>query len=312
MALNLSRRGLATLAAAASLARPARAELAKIRIGYTPLVEFLGAYAGRERGFFAAHGLDVSFTALALNPTIPPALESGSVEIGAINPAVFLLALDGGLDLQLVAGATVTPKGHGIMALVLRPGVAYDGPASLAGKRIMLPGLRTSVEVLFRGWLRARGASGERITFVEMASNRMPDALRGTNFDGAVIVEPYLTRVVQEGIAGRVVRFADELGTDIIGTFYIAERAWVAANPGPLAAFRAGLAEGSAFAMASEEQGRAIMAPYLNLPPAVVAGMPYPHLNVSVSEAGLGFWINAMMAEGMLTRAIDPRAVIAA
>ncbi len=313
MTAQLGRRafaGLASLAAWAAGSDSAGAATL-LRIGYTPLAEYLGAYVARDRGFFAEHGVDVRFTAIPLNPTIPPALLSGSIEIGALNAAVFLLALDGGMDLVAIAGATITPRGHASFALGLRPGVAYDGPRSLVGRKILLPGLKSSVDVLFRRWLRGNGVDPDSLGYIELPSPRTPDALRSASADGAVIVEPYLTRVQQDGIVGTVVRFADELPKDILGTLFIAERGWVDRNQAALAGFRAGLAQGMQFALARPDEARADLAPYISLPPPVLATLPYPALEMAIAPDGLAFWIEAMAREGMLTRAIDPAAVIA-
>ena len=309
--MNVSRRRLGGLAAAAAL-RPGRAAAAlpQVRIGYTPLAEFLGAYVAKQEGMFERHGVDVSFVQIPLNPTIPSALIARSIEIGALNTAVFLLALDGGLDLVVVAGATVTPKGHGSFALVLRPDVPYRTPSDLAGMRILIPGLKSSVDVLFRRWLRGNGVDPDRVHYLELPTAQTPDALRGTSVDGAVIVEPYLTRVLQERIVRIGARFADELPTDILGTLYIAERRWVEENRQAVADFRAGLAEGTAYAIARPEQARADLPPYVKLPPAVLASIPYPSLEPTVTAAELQFWIDAMTAEGMLATRIDPGSLI--
>ncbi len=53
----------------------------KIVIGTTPLADVMPAYIAREKGFFAARGLDVSFTFILINPTIPAALMANSIQI---------------------------------------------------------------------------------------------------------------------------------------------------------------------------------------------------------------------------------------
>ena len=124
----------ATLALAAALALtaplPSRAaDVTKIVIGTTPLADVMPAYIAKEKGFFANRGLDVSFTFIPLNPTIPAALMANSIQIGAPNAAVFVQAFDAGLDLQLVAGSTTTPSMGAPMAYVTRADIAYSSTA---------------------------------------------------------------------------------------------------------------------------------------------------------------------------------------
>src|SRR6188472_4345111 len=99
--------GFAAFTLAGAMSQPARAaDPLKIVIGTTPLADVMPAYIAREKGFFAARGLDVSFTFIPLNPTIPAALMANSIQIGAPNMAVFVQAFDAGLELQLIAGST--------------------------------------------------------------------------------------------------------------------------------------------------------------------------------------------------------------
>ena len=49
------------LAALLAFTPTARAEGTRIRIGLTPLAEFLAAYVAADQGMFARRGLDVSF-----------------------------------------------------------------------------------------------------------------------------------------------------------------------------------------------------------------------------------------------------------
>jgi NitT/TauT family transport system substrate-binding protein len=304
------RRLLATLLVLA-LASPAAAQPTKIRIGATPLAEFLSAYVAADQGMFARHGLDVDFTMIPLNPTIPPALMADAIQIGGVNAAVFLLALDGGLDEVAISGATRTPRGHASFAYVTRPDVPFDGAASLVGKRVAVPGLKSSVDVLFRRWLRSHDVDFAKITYIEMASASTADGLRGKSVDGAIIVEPYLTRVLTGNIAVPGARFADELPSDILGTLYIGQRDWVARHPDAIAAFRAGLAEGRDYADAHPDDARASLKRHLNLSDAVLDVLPKPVIDLSITPERLGFWIDTMQDENLLATRIDAQAAVA-
>ena len=125
---------------AALFLSPATAEPVKIVIGTSPIADVMSAFVAKEKGFFAKHGLDVSITLIPLNPTIPAALHAKSIQIGAPNAAVFIQAVDSGLDLQIVSGSTTTPNMGAGIAYLTREDVPLMARAVLRARRSSFPG----------------------------------------------------------------------------------------------------------------------------------------------------------------------------
>jgi ABC-type nitrate/sulfonate/bicarbonate transport system substrate-binding protein len=73
----------------------------KITIGGTPNTGPATAMVADVEGIFQKHGLDAAYTLITINPSIPPALVSGSLQIGIPTPTTFLQSIDGGLDLVI-------------------------------------------------------------------------------------------------------------------------------------------------------------------------------------------------------------------
>jgi hypothetical protein len=70
--------------------------------------------------------------------------------------------------------------------------------------------------VLFQIWVSRNGGDPKKITAVEMASAQAGDALRAKQIDGAVVVEPFLTRIVQGDIGKIGFRLTDGLPGPVI------------------------------------------------------------------------------------------------
>jgi NitT/TauT family transport system substrate-binding protein len=317
---RLARRALGRLAigaltvAAVAFTAPSfasAAEATKIVIGTTPLADVMPAYVAKEKGFFANRGLDVSFVFIPLNPTIPAAILSNSIQVGAPNAAVFVQAFDAGLDLQLIAGSTTTPSQGAPMAYVTRADVAYRNPHDLEGLRIIMPGLGSSVDVLFRKWLIEKGVDDKKLKFVEMPSPQTDDALKAKTVDGAVVVEPFLTRVLQSGNGKVAVRFMDGLADDKIGISFVAARTWIEQNRDAVTAFRAALDEGIAWSKANQQEARTLIQPYIKLPQAVIDALPFPNMKNNITPDGVAWWIDTMKAQGRLSGNPDPAKMIA-
>src|SRR5258706_3724564 len=92
-----------------SCAAPAIAQT-KIVLGYTPANAFMPAFVAKDQGFFAKRGLDVSLQTVPQGSTIAGAMAGGSVQAGTLTPPAFLLAVEGGIDAQIVSAATLQAK----------------------------------------------------------------------------------------------------------------------------------------------------------------------------------------------------------
>jgi NitT/TauT family transport system substrate-binding protein len=306
-----ARGGAIALLALAAWSTGALAEAVKLKVGYSPIAEFLPAFVAKDRGIFARHGLDVEFVPIALNSNIPAALMSRSVDIGGPNVAVFLQAVDGGLDMVAVSGITQIPTKDAPIAFVTREDVSYAGAKSIEGRKIVMPGLGSSVDVLFRQWMRKEGADPAKVTYVELPSVQINDVLRAKSVDGAVVVQPFLTRVLQEKNGKVAARFTEILTANVPAIIFTAQRSWTTQNPKLLAAFQASIKEGVEAAKADPQKARASIGTYIKLPQPVLDSLPSPTMKAELTAADLAFWVGAMKAEGFLKTELKPAALIA-
>src|SRR6185295_7226992 len=168
---------------ATALLTAAASAQTKINIGYTAVTDFASAFVAQEQGFFKKHGLDAEFTLITLNSNIPAAVLSNSVQIGGPTPSVHLQAVDGGLDLVIIAGGSVTSKTITSVGVVARPDSSIAKPEDFVGKKIGVPGLGAFLHVLFRQWLIEKGVDFKKVTFVEVSFPQMNDVLKSGQID---------------------------------------------------------------------------------------------------------------------------------
>lgn len=292
-------------------AGPVSAEPTKVTIGYSPILDSLTAFVAKDEGIFAKHDIDANLVLVTLNSNIPAGIMSKSLDLGSVSTTVFVQAVDGGLDLQIVQGATMLPNKNALMAYVTRADVPFDGPKSLEGKKISMPGLGASVDILFQKWLADQGVDPKKVNYIELASAQAMDALRGKVVDGSVVVEPFLTRVIQSGVGKEVRRLTDGLPGPTLAISYIAERSWAEKNKRTLENVRASLREAMTWAQQNPAEARALLTKYLKLPKEVVDALPLPMMEEKVTTADLAFWVEAMKKQGRLTTNPDPAKLIA-
>jgi NitT/TauT family transport system substrate-binding protein len=140
----------------------------------TPAVDGAALFVGKEEGIFEKHGIDMTVTFMPILAYAPPALISNSIQTAAVPATVFLQAIEGGLDLVAISGATVTSKeipNTGCLA-GLQSGIKT--PQDFIGKRVAVPGLYSVIHINFEEWLSEKGVDPGKVSFFEWASRRCP------------------------------------------------------------------------------------------------------------------------------------------
>ena len=301
------------VALTAAAAGPARAQTAtKIVFGYTAVTDFASIFVAAEEGYFKRHNLDVELKFIPLNSTIPAALQSDSLQIGGPTPSVLLQAVDGGLDLVVLAGGGVTSKGFTAFGLVARAGSGIHAAVDCVGKKIGVPGLGAFLHVSFRAWLKQAGVDYRRVTFVEAAFPQHADLLRGGAIDAVVSADPFMSRIADSG-AGYVASYYGTFLADGNHTIYhAAKREWVQKNPAVALAFREAVQEGAAFMQQpkNSDKVRAAIGKYIKLPPDVLAKMQISQPGPSVNEKQVNYWLAMMKDQDMLKTPIDAARLI--
>lgn len=312
----MKRRSLlsALAAASAAAALPSRAQSnPKIVFGYTAVSDFASVFLAAEEGYFKKRNLDVELKFIPLNSTIPAALQSDSLQIGGPTPSVFLQAVDGGLDLVLVAGGGLTSKTITGFGLVARAGSGIKNAQDCVGKKIGVPGLGAFLHVTFRAWLKDSGVDYRKVSFVEASFPQHADLLRGGSVDAVVSADPFMSRITESGagyVASYYSTFLPENNQTIV---HAAKREWVAKNPGAARAFRESLVEAAAFMQQQKNDAkvRAAIGKHIKLPPEVLAKIQISPPGATVNEKQLGYWVGLMKDQDMLKTPIDVAKLIA-
>jgi NitT/TauT family transport system substrate-binding protein len=303
---------LAAASAAAALPSHGQAN-PKIVFGYTAVSDFASVFIAAEEGYFKKRNLDVELKFIPLNSTIPAALQSDSLQIGGPTPSVFLQAVDGGLDLVLVAGGGLTSKTITGFGLVARAGSGIKSPQDCVGKKIGVPGLGAFLHVTFRAWLKDSGVDYRKVNFVEASFPQHADLLRGGSVDAVVSADPFMSRITESGagyVASYYSTFLPENNQTIV---HAAKREWVAKNPAAARAFRESLVEAAAFMQQpkNDPKVRTAIGKYIKLPPEVLAKIQISPPGAMVNEKQLGYWVGLMKDQDMLKTPIDVAKLIA-
>lgn len=300
---------LAALLMVASVA--ARAEgPTHIRLGYSNVSGFTAMWVARDRGMFAKRGLEVEPVLIALNSTMPAALVGGSLQIASPSPPVFLQAVEGGLDIVIISGCSANDTSQSGQGVVARSGVVIKSAKDFEGRRVGVPGIGSYMQVLFRRWLRNKGADDRKVTFVEVPFAQGNDILRSGNVDALLTSDPYYSRIVAAKTGYLVSHYLVEMPDGLLSLYFASTREWAVKNPAVVKAFRDSIAEGIAFLAREPAEAREILAKSMKLPPADMARIIIPRLKVEVPQSDLKYWIDTLVQQGIIKTHPDPAKLI--
>lgn len=277
----------------------------KIVVGHVATAEIAAAFVATGEGYFKDAGLPVALQLIPLNPSMPPALQSGAVQFATITSTTYLQAVDGGLDLVIVAEGSVasrTSKSFGVFA---RNGANIQKAQDFIGKKVGVPGAGAILHVWFRKWLMQNGVDPKRVTFVESGFPQHADLIRGGNVDAVVTAEPMLGRMLQTNIGYVVTPMVSSFSQPLPIFYYVSTRAYANARPDVIAKFRDALKKGVAFTDANPEKAKTYIAKFTGMPADVAEKIPAPQLVTARDVSGLEETIKTMREQGMLRNSLE-------
>jgi NitT/TauT family transport system substrate-binding protein len=138
---------------------------------------------------------------------------------------------------------------------------------------------------------------------------QLGDTLKAGRVDAVVPVEPFTSRIVNNG--GRVLAYyVDDLPGGIPPVVWASTGKYAAAHPAVIKAFRAGLADAAEYYKAHPEIGPETLSHYIQLPPEALKNVPIPPATVTVDASQIRYWVDIMRRQKTLTKAIDPASVM--
>jgi len=284
---------------------------AKIQVGCTATSDCASAMVAVDEGIFRKHGLEVEMTPIGINSNIPAAILSNSIQIGGPTSTVFLQAVDGGLDLVGIAGASVmNPVSNGNITAFVRNGITIKEPKDFVGKKVGAPGLNAFLHVLFVKWLVEKGVDPRSVNFVEVTFSTMSDIIKSGGVDAVLTAEPFVTRMTNAGLGSVGARYAVELArTDPI-IFYASSREWADKNAAAIKKFRDAIAESAEIVNNDREKASASISKFTKQPIELVKATPPNRSVPELKPEQLGWWIEVMSSQKMLQSKLEPNKLV--
>lgn len=280
----------------------------KIVLGYTPANAFMPAFVAKDKGFFQKRGLDVTLQTVPQGSTIAGAMAGGTLQVGTLTAPAYLLAVEGGIDTQIVAASTYQAKANPTIGLMAREGSNIKSAADMKGKRMGVPGLNGVNHIVAMKWLENNGVPRNQVTYVETGFAQMGDLLKGGQVDLVVPVEPFITRIQQTKVGYQVT--VPSITESYLESFYIMMREFVQKNPKAARDFREALREAVEYIKTHQAEARKTQVTYLKLPEGAAASIKLPTFAVDVKHDDVDFWVKLLKDFGITKGSATAKQVV--
>lgn len=278
----------------------------KVTVGVIPILDLAPIYLGKDKGFFADRGIDLSLESGQGGAAIIPGVVSGQFQFGFSNMTSLILARSKDLPLKVVAAGTSSTNvdGKDFSAVVVKADSPITSAKDLAGKTVSVNTLKNIGDSTVRESIRKAGGDPSTVKFVELAFPDMPAALEKGQIDAAWIVEPFVTITKSQGariIASNLVDTAPNL---MIASYFTTEKL-ISEKPELVKAFTEAMNQSLEYADAHPDEARAIVATYTKIDKALLGELILPKWSTEINHESTQKLVDLAAQDGLISEKID-------
>jgi NitT/TauT family transport system substrate-binding protein len=282
----------------------------KLTVQVVPIHEVAPVYLGIKQGFFAAENLEVEVkTGQGGAESVPPVI-NGDVQVAYSNtPSLFSAAVRG-LPIEIVAPAGGGPleKEHNALgAVMVSKDSAIRSYADLEGKTVAVNTLGNVLDVSLNAALEQRGVDHTQVEYVEVPFPDMLAALDAGGIDAAFLAPPFETIAEQSGDYRPIGFPLVDVRPEFVFAGYYVLRQWAQENQEVLERFLRALRRSMIYAAEHEQQTRATIGDYSELPSELISAIPIGNRRPDCEELETSSEVLAglMVRYGLLDREPD-------
>ena len=288
----------------------ARAET-NITIGCTATADCASAMVAVDQGIFARHGINAKMLLIGINSNIPAALVSDSIQFGGPTVPTLLQAVDGGLDLIAVAGASrMDPTINASVVVYARNGTEIHDAKDMVGKKVGTPGIGAYLQVLFIKWLIDHNVDPKSVKFIEVTFPSQNDTLKSAAVDVVLTAEPFVTRMNQAGTGYVAAHYIADLNRTEPIIPFVTSRAFAEKNPQVIADFRAAIAEAALIVNSDMDKLSESVSKFTKQPLEIVKLNRTVIAEPNLKPEHISWWIDVLTRQGLLQTAVDPAKIV--
>lgn len=278
----------------------------KVTVGIIPIVDVAPIYLGKEKGFFASRGIELTMESGQGGAAIVPGVVSGQFQFGFSNVTSLMIAQTQNVPIKVVANgvASTGKEGADFGGVTVKADSPIQSAKDLAGKKVAVNTLKNIGDTTVRESVRKAGGDPASIQFVEIAFAQMPAALAAGQVDAAWVVEPSLSAIKAQG--GRVVawNYVDAAPNLTVAT-YFASTKLIQDDADLVKRFTEAMNESLTYAGAHPDEVRKVLTTYTKIDQATLDTMTLPQWPTEINRASIETLASLGEGDGVFAKTPD-------
>jgi NitT/TauT family transport system substrate-binding protein len=302
----------AVAAAPAAVEQPAAPAKTKLTVATIPIVDVAPIYLGKEKGFFAEQGLELTLVPAQGGAVIVPGVVSGQYEIGFGNVVSLMLARSKGLPLKVIAAgnfSTGDPAAGDFGAIVVPPGSKAKTAKDLESKTVATNNLHNIGDLTVRASVRKAGGDPNKVKFIEISFPDVPAALAKNRIDAAFVVEPFLTVAKAGGSKVLAWNLIDSAPNLMISGYFTTSE-YAEKNPEVVKHFTAAINQSLTYTAEHPDEARAILTTYTKINQETAGKITLPKWTAEINRDSCSALADLMVLDKLVTEKPDVAALL--
>ncbi len=203
----------------------------KVIIGTVAAISDAGIYIGIAKGFFKEQGLELEPGVFDSGSNQISLLAAGKLDVAGGTPAAGTFnAFAQGINIRIVADKGTHTPGHGYIAFLVRKELSSQVKKVEDLKKLDKPRFAINAtggagaEAQLRTLLKMAGLDHKTADIKIVPYPQVPAALASNGLDIAPTIEPYATKVIEQGIGTKLLWIDDFRPNDIGGVLMYSEQ----------------------------------------------------------------------------------------
>jgi NitT/TauT family transport system substrate-binding protein len=253
------------------------AEVETLKVGVIPIADVAPLYLGVDKGFFADEQLKIEPQLAEGGAAIVPSVVSGDYQIGFSNTTSLIIAASKKLPVQIISQGVLGGTGPDDAwdGVIVPKGSDIKDIAGLEGKTVAVNTLNNVSQVVVNTALKEAGADYTKVKYVEVPFPDMNAALESGRVDAAFQVEPGYSGGLAAG-SKNISNAYEEMAPNYTVATYFASKQYIAESRDVVDRFTRAMQKSLEYASAHDDEVRAIVGTYTEIPQAVLDKMNLP------------------------------------
>lgn len=280
---------------------PSKSAPVQVTVGALPGGDAAPVWIGKEKGFFADEGIDLTIKSVVGGAAAVPGVVSGTYTFGYSNIITVMIAAQKGIDIKYITSANApNPDPPHSAGIIVRADSPIKTLKDLAGKTVSTNQVKNIGDIAADCAVDAAGGDWASIKWVEVGIPEVEAAVENKQIDAGITLSPYYVDSLSKGFRSISSPFYDcDKKMNISGWFATGDT--IKNNPELVKKFAAAIEKSLEFSQANPDFVLKTLPTFTQLNADQIKNTVLPHYPLTFDRAAMKKMVQASVKYGAMT-----------